>query len=63
MSLQVRATIVAGQAVTHGNESVCLGNSKRAVRSYIGERRVYVIVRSLLNVSYLFDVYVRNYIK
>ena len=29
----------------------------------IRKRRVYVIVWSLLNVSYLFDVYVRNYIK
>ena len=47
--------------MTQGNESICLGRSKRAIRSYIRERRVYVIVRSLRNVSYLFDVYVLNY--
>ena len=31
VSLQVRATIVAGQAVTRGEEPVCLGRFERVV--------------------------------
>ena len=61
LSLQVRATIVAGQAVTHGE----LGSLSRALKEsrtkVILEKGVFV--RSLLNVSYLCNVYVRNCIK
>ena len=48
---------------TWGVSQFVSGAQREQYKSYIRERRVYVIVRSLLNVSYLFDFYVRNCIK
>ena len=39
---------------------VFLGRSKRAVLKYVIKRSAFVVVRKLINVTYMFDAYIRK---